>query len=392
MKSIMLYNHGGCENRGCEAIVRATSEIFAGDAKVCLTSDTPEFDKGVGLDAIERIVRSEISPRSLRRLINSIGFRLGMPRESEVARKHATVTDLGKRCDVCLSVGGDTYCYGHQEHLQVINGRLKRAGKPMVLWGCSVEPELLAGQTLEDLRAYQLIVARESITENAMREAGLPVIRFCDPAFFLRSRELPLPEGWREGRTVGVNVSPLILKCAKDGNAAFEAFVSLIAHILESSEDSVALIPHVTWAHDSDMDALAALKARFAKEERVFILPDTLGAMEYKGYIKRLKALVTARTHASIAGYSSAVPTLVIGYSIKARGLARDLFGSEEGHLLPVQELVGAQQLISAYDALLARADEEREYLQKKLPSYTAGREEIVRRVLALGDQMENKA
>ena len=44
MKSVLLYNHGGCENHGCEAIVRATSELFDrfGGAKSVLASATPE--------------------------------------------------------------------------------------------------------------------------------------------------------------------------------------------------------------------------------------------------------------------------------------------------------------------------------------------------------------
>lgn len=384
MKRIMLYNHGGCGNHGCEAIVRSTAALFSGKARLALSSDQAESDRQVGLTGIEKIISSEISPRSLRRIINSIAFRLGQPREAEIARKYSTTIDLGRASDICLSIGGDTYCYNHQEHLQVINGRLRRAGKPMVLWGCSVEPDLLAGVTLEDLRAYDLIVARESITEAAMRAAGLPVIRWCDPAFTLAYEELPLPEGWKAGNTIGLNVSPLVLNKAKDRDAALEAFVSLIAHILETSDAAVALIPHVTWAHDNDVDALSAIKARFADDPRVFMLPDTLNAIQLKGYIRRLSALVTARTHASIAGYSSAVPTLVIGYSIKARGIARDLFGDEEGHLIPVQELSGERELINAYDAMMARADEERTFLESRLPVYTAGAEETIGAVLAL--------
>ena len=166
--------------------------------------------------------------------------------------------------------------------------------------------------------------------------------------------------------------------------AALEAFKALIGHILEESDASVALIPHVTWAHDSDLDALGALKAEFADEKRVFLLPGDLNAMQLKGYIARLSALVTARTHASIAAYSTAVPTLVIGYSVKARGIARDLFGDEEGHLIPVQELASAGQLIGAYDAMMARAEEEKAYLEAHLPAYTAGMEETVKAILSL--------
>lgn len=386
MIKMMLYNHGGSGNRGCEAIVRSTTALFAGKAQAFLVSDAPQEDRVQRLDGVHRVVSSIISPYSLRRVINAIGFRLGMPREQEVARKYGPTLDTGKRSGICLSIGGDTYCYGHQEHLQVINRRLRRAGRPMVLWGCSVEPDILCGETLEDLRAYDLIVARESITEQAMLGVGLPVIRWCDPAFTMDMEALPLPPAWREGRTVGINVSPLILSRAKDQEKTLRAFEGLVRHILETSDCAVALIPHVFWAHDNDMDALGSIKARFEQEPRVFILPqaETLTAPQVKGYISRLCALVTARTHASVAGYSTAVPTLVIGYSVKARGIARDIFGREEGHLIPVQELDGEGQLIAAYEAMRLRADEERAFLRERMPAYTAGHEEILAAVMHL--------
>ena len=383
MKSILLYNHGGCENRGCEAIVRSTSALFAKKAEVTLASDQAKHDQGVGLSDVKKIIASEISPYSLDRLINSVAFRLGASRESEVARKYAPVIRAGKTM-TCLSIGGDTYCYGRPEHLIVINRRLRKAKRPMALWCCSIEPDLLQGELLEDLRNYDLIVARESITYHAVKEAGLPALLCCDPAFTLKTEYLPLPKGWREGATVGVNVSPLVLKKAKNSAQALDAFTALIEHILASGEDAVALVPHVTWGHDSDLDALGALKERFKDEERVFMLPGDLSACEVKGYIARLKALVTARTHASIAAYSSCVPTLVIGYSIKARGIARDLFGDEQGHLIPVQEISEREQLVGAYDALLARAQEERAYLKTKLPGYIGTLDEAVNAVLAL--------
>ena len=200
----------------------------------------------------------------------------------------------------------------------------------------------------------------------------------------LTAEELPLPDGWREKQTVGLNVSPLILDHAKDKNTALNAFVALVRHILRTSENAVALIPHVTWAHDNDVDALSAIKAQFADEPRVFLLPDCLNAMQYKGYVKRLSGLVAARTHVSIAAYSTFVPTLVIGYSVKARGIARDLFGEEAGHLLPAQELSGEAELIAAYDALMKRGDAEREQLQRRMPSYMAGQEETLDAVLNL--------
>ncbi len=384
MKRIMLYNNGGFGNRGCEAIVRSTAALFGGQARLAATSGQPDIDRAARVPGLSRIVPDQISPYSVRRLINSVGFRLGMPREQEVARKHGTVIDLGLRSDICLSVGGDTYCYKPQEHMRVINGRLRHAGKPLALWGCSVEPDSLRGELLEDLRAYDLLIARESITAQAMADCGLPVMRWCDPAFTMERKDLPLPPAWRAGKTVGVNVSPLVLGLARDGERTLDAFVRLVRHILRTSDCAVALIAHVFWAHDNDMDALRRIKAQFADEPRVFLLGEGLSAPQIKGYIARLSALVTARTHASIAAYSTGVPTLVIGYSVKARGIARDLFGEEAGHLIAVQELAGAQELLDAYDALAARADAERAFLKERLPAYMDGREEAVAAVMAL--------
>lgn len=383
MRNVLLYNHGGCENRGCEAIVRSTSELLtkAGDIRISLTSLTPEFDKNAGLDRIDRIILPVNASLSPYRIINSIRDRMGMSREEEKTREYHPTISMGLRNDVCLAVGGDTYCYGPQEHMHFINKRLKKSGKRLVLWGCSVEPDSLHGELLEDFRQYDLIVARESITANAMEEAGLPVARWCDPAFTLRKEELPLPEGWSEGKTVGLNVSPLVLDKTKNRPAAEQAFCALVRYILETSDNAIALVPHVTWAHDSDLDALGAIKAQFADEPRVFLLPGNLNAMQLKGYISRLSMLVTARTHASIAAYSTAVPTLVIGYSVKARGIARDLYGSEEGHLIAAQELTGAEQLITAYNALDAKKQTERLILHNRLPSYMDGHEKIVERV-----------
>ena len=79
------------------------------------------------------------------------------------------------------------------------------------------------------------------------------------------------------------------------------------------------------------------------------------------------------------------MPTLVIGYSVKARGIARDLFGHEEGHLIPAQELSGERELIAAYDAMLAREGDERAHLQVRMPEYTAGGERLIADILALG-------
>ena len=80
---------------------------------------------------------------------------------------------------------------------------------------------------------------------------------------------------------------------------------------------------------NNDLEVLAQLYDEFKDNDRIMLIGDH-NCMELKGYIARCRFFVGARTHATIAAYSSCVPTLVLGYSVKSRGIARDLFGNEE--------------------------------------------------------------
>ena len=81
---------------------------------------------------------------------------------------------------------------------------------------------------------------------------------------------------------------------------------------------------------------------------------------------------IGARTHATIAAYSSCVPTLVVGYSVKARGIARDLFGTEDKYVLPVQKLARREELIEAFEWLKAEEITMAQHLQNIMPAYKA--------------------
>ena len=82
--------------------------------------------------------------------------------------------------------------------------------------------------------------------------------------------------------------------------------------------------------------------------------------------------MVAARTHASIAAYSTQVPTLVIGYSVKARGIARDLFGTEDRYVLPVQNIQQEDELTHAFIHLQQHEQTIRAHYQKFMPGYIA--------------------
>ena len=195
------------------------------------------------------------------------------------------------------------------------------------------------------------------------------ILCYPDPAFTLQKRELPLPEGFAEGNTVGINVSPMIQDNEKESGITMECYEALIQYIIENTGFQIALIPHVVWARNDDRKPIHTLFEKFKDTGRVVEIGDGT-CEELKGYISRCRLFVGARTHATIAAYSSCVPTLVVGYSVKARGIARDLFGQEEHYVLPVQSLRDRDDLVKEFQWLSSQEKEIREKLEKKMPDY----------------------
>ena len=151
----------------------------------------------------------------------------------------------------------------------------------------------------------------------------------------------------------------MLFRSEKVDGITIRNYRELMEHILDDKNNSIALIPHVMWKNNDDRLALEELYRGYEKDERVILFPD-MPCQKIKYVISKCRAFIGARTHATIAAYSSCVPTLVVGYSVKALGIARDLFGSEENYVLPVQSLEEAGELIRAYDWMMEREGEIR--------------------------------
>ena len=273
--------------------------------------------------------------------------------------------------DIGFSIGGDNYCYPGFEEFGVINKMIRKCGAKTVLWGCSVEPSMINDIMLEDLKGYDLAVARESITYDALKRAGVNVILSSDPAFCMKKQVCNFPFEKSEREIVGINVSPHILTCEKENGIAYKNYVELVKYILENTDYSIALIPHVVWDTNDDRKVLHKLYEDIGNSERVFLVEDHT-APELKYIISKCSLFVGARTHATIAAYSTCVPTLVVGYSVKARGIAKDLFGQEENYVIPVQSLDDPMILTNAFKWLESNQEKIRLHLEKIMPEYIA--------------------
>ena len=129
------------------------------------------------------------------------------------------------------------------------------------------------------------------------------------------------------------------------------------------------MIPHVVWKNNNDQIVLKQLYEGFKKTGRVILLSD-YNSMQLKGFIARCRLFVGARTHATIAAYSSGVPTLVLGYSVKSKGIARDIFGTEENYVIPVQNMTNTSALSDGFLWLLENEKDIRVHLESIIPEY----------------------
>lgn len=367
---ILLYAHGGSKNHGCEAIVRSTKLLLTMADHITLLSYNPDEDLYYKLDNLVDIYR-EINPVKK----NNIDFICAYIEQKLFKNYHRmdalqhkeAIEKLDDDYDYALFIGGDNYCYSDVKNYAYINQYVRKKVKKTVLWGCSVEPELCKDKIIKkDIEKYSFILARESISFKALKEINSNTYLLPDPAFFLPKEEVDIPEGFIPNETVGINLSPLIFKYGNECNI-LNSFIKLIDYILFNSRNQVALIPHVVWHHNDDQKVLYTLYEKYKDNNRVLLIDDH-NCMQQKFIISQCKRFVGARTHSTIAAYSTCVPTLVVGYSVKAKGIAKDLFGNIDNYVLPVQNIADSDQLTEKYKWLVEHEEEiKSKLLQKSL-------------------------
>jgi polysaccharide pyruvyl transferase WcaK-like protein len=280
--------------------------------------------------------------------------------------------ELIKDKDLAIAIGGDNYCYDKGRDFYELDNEIKEKGTKMTLVGCSIEPDEIPGELAEHLKCFDLIAVRETISYNALEENGLKNITLIpDSAFLLEKDELPLPVGWKDGDTIGLNFSPLSVGYSKNADAVYKSIFNLVEHIINNSESVIALISHVMIPNEEDAIISHMIYDRYKDTGRIIVIDDlSLNCMQIKGYIARCKMFIGARTHATIAAYSTYVPTVVLGYSIKAKGIAKDIFGTYENYVRPIQDLSDENYLINSYEWLLANLTGMRKHLQEFVPQY----------------------
>lgn len=368
MSNLYLYAHGGSGNHGCEAIVRSTLDLLkeAPFERKILISSRPHEDIKYGINELCEIEK-DIMPYS-KFSIDFVKAYLQLKLKNNYIPldklDYKKTLDHVKRGDVALSIGGDNYCYADVEKYIMLHEMFLERGARTILWGCSVEPEVIKRKKVaEDLSKYSYIFARESISYEALKKVNKKVSLISDPAFTLECKVPNLPQNFKVGNMVGINISPMIIENENISGITMESYRKLMDYIINETNMGIALIPHVVWNNNDDRKPLMQLYREYENTGRIIFFEDH-NCMELKGIISKCRFFVGARTHSTIAAYSMEIPTLVVGYSVKARGIARDLFGDEEGYVLSVQKLE-KDNLINAFKNIMIKENEIRKKLKR---------------------------
>jgi polysaccharide pyruvyl transferase WcaK-like protein len=290
-----------------------------------------------------------------------------------------------------LALGGDNFSFDYGLFAALLFfspfDRAVKSGIPSVIWGASIGPfrqkPAWEKRFAQVLRQVDLITARELLTQTYLAELGIEhnVRMVSDPAFLLPRElpELPKPlESALHSGALGLNIAPLM---SRYNNLSPQQWLAqaaeMLTNVVRRIDLPVVLIPHVMMSpnifpSNDDFSFMQDLRETLAPaiRERVLLYDAREHtSKQIKGVISRLRLFAGCRTHAMIAALSTHVPAFSIGYSVKSRGINRDLFGHEEwtAHF---SELTG-QRLADRLTHLLGEEDPVRSHLTNVIPGYT---------------------
>ena len=260
----------------------------------------------------------------------------------------------------------------------------KAEGVKTMFWGGSIGPFLakphVEEQMIRHLKKYDAITVRESETAAYMRKLGIEnFVEVTDPAFTLKPESFDVegllptaPNG-----VVGLNVSPLIRRFRDGGPESQERLDREVAefarNIVEKHGYAVVFLPHVgpldggTW--NSDYHYMKGIMDKYGLSgDRMRIAPANLNAAQLKYLISKFRFLIAARTHATIGAFSTLVPTISIAYSVKAKGINKDLFG--DTRLVLETPKVSQESLMNSLKLLEQEEDAIRAHLTAVMPEW----------------------
>ena len=171
-----------------------------------------------------------------------------------------------------------------------------------------------------------------------------------------------------EKDVIGLNLSNFVVN-SDDLSTGFGAEVNkLINYILNHTNLNILLIPHVLWKGQDDREISNVILRKYNSSRISVLNSDTLNYCELRYVISKCRFFIGARTHAVISAYSTYVPTIALGYSIKSKGIAKDLELNE--CLVINSKQVKENAVLSSFKYLSQNEERIRRHLEKMIPDY----------------------
>lgn len=401
MKKIVIIIGAYCYNRGSEALVRGTLEIvkhYIPDSVIVLCSGEEEFNSSLKIPYVDKYVRrqSYYSGISANRIVSNFYRKILKNEKKADEIKYKYLLKECKDADLIIVSGGDNYdkSYRMLGLMHSVNRAIRNnSNAKMVMYDCSLAESEISDGVIDDFSLFDAITARENDTYKAFKKKlkDIPVYYFPDPAFVMRPEKVELPECFSMGEVVGVNLSTMAVanQYGSDKQTVLKAYKKMIDWILKNTKLNIMLIPHVMKG--LDLKVLRELYIIYEANPRVYLVEnENFKAAELKYIISKCSLYVGARTHSTIAAYSSCVPTLVLGYSVKSIGIARDLFGCYEGYVVPVKQISSENTdlLKESFKQIYYSKKEIRKTLEQIMPEYTNAAMKAGKLFQKLGDEL----
>lgn len=300
---------------------------------------------------------------------------------------------LMKDMDYIIDItGGDSFAdiYGKKWMLRSSLGKIftVRSKTPLILAPQTYGPfETRFGKFLAKyiVNRASVVLSRDMLSKKALNELTNKEVSISTDVAFTLPYEKQRYSIAKGKLNIGINVSQLLWVGGYTEENQFNLILnykkyiySIIEWLETTGNYNIYIVPHVVRESknehvdfiENDLLVSQELKKKY---DFITVAPIFLDPIEAKSYISMMDIFIGSRMHATIASFSSGVPTIPVAYSRKFEGVFNHL---EYCHVIDGKKLT-TEKAIEATKALILN----KELLEKNLKSSEKNIQEAILKI-----------
>jgi len=297
------------------------------------------------------------------------------------------IIDLYKNADLIISCSGGRL--GGRKYSTIYDALIpmyfaKKLGKKIYICSQSIEPftnNILKILTTFILNQVDLITVREPTSFELLKSINIkkPFYLTADLAFLADSESLdsgykllkdcgvPSNNKLRVGITVMNWIFPNTTELETKKGGYINAITSSIERIIEEMNAIIIFFPSVIFAPKEDERKLSQQirdKIKKSLTSNVFVLTENYSPQQMKAMIGTMDMFIATRLHSGVFALSMNIPSLIIAYEQKTRGLM-EMFGLQD-YVIDINTIT-AEQIVFSTKKLLNSRNEVTQIIKEKL-------------------------